>query len=82
MSSVNGAQETTQVNLTADGKAEVTVEDNKLGKRSFNGALDISDGNFNVKEGDQNMTLGKIVSANKDLVVLQRGDTTMSFTRP
>ncbi len=79
----NGDQKVTQVNLSPDGTATLTV-DSTLGKVSFKRpfAIDDQTKTFQLNgEGDP-IVLGKVVSADKDQVVLERDGANVTFTRP
>ena len=78
----DGSEQITEIELAANGNAKVTVEAGLLGKQTIEGQFAVKDGNFNVKKGEETITLGKVEKAEKDEVILKRGDLAFNFTRP
>ncbi len=79
----DGSQEITEVNLKQNGVAEVTIDSTVNGKTSLEGKVAVQDGNLNLLQaGDKSVTLGKVLLAQADKVQLQRGNETLTLTRP
>jgi hypothetical protein len=77
----DGAEQTTEIELKADGTAEVTV-DSGVGRVTLNRRFAVEDGNFTLIDGEAKQILGSVVSADKDRVVLKKGEVELAFTRP
>lgn len=79
----NGEQRVTQVDLDSTGAATVTV-DSTLGKVSIKRKFSIDDESklFSLVGEGEPIVLGKVVSADKDQVVLDKDGATLTFTRP
>ena len=78
----DGSDQVTEIQLAANGNAKVTVDADLLGKQTIEGQFAVTDGNFNVKKGEDTITMGKVEKADKDEVILKRGDLAFNFTRP
>jgi len=79
----DGSQEITEVNLKQNGVADVTIDSTINGKTSLTGTAAVQDGNLNLLQaGDKSVTLGKVLVAQADKVQLQRGNETLTLTRP
>ncbi|MGH7127675.1 MAG: hypothetical protein ACREIV_03840, partial [Planctomycetaceae bacterium] len=77
-----GRENTLRVNLEPTGDATVTVDAAGIGPVTLKRKFAVQDGNFNLIDGQDVLTLGKVVSANKDQVVMERDGAQLTFVRP
>lgn len=78
----DGATKKFQLNLAKDGSATISVDGKAVGSGESKQTFEVADGNFNLVNGDKKTTLGKVVSADKDKVVLNRNGKAITFVRP
>ncbi len=78
----NGNRSKVTLDLKNDGTATMTVNAGQVGPISLSRKFEVADGNFNLLDGGNKVALGSVVSANKDKVVLKRGENEITFLRP
>jgi hypothetical protein len=69
------------MNMLPGGNAELTVP-TANGSATVKGKVLLADGDFRLDLGTRVLTVGKVVSAAADKVVLQRAEGQINFTRP
>lgn len=78
----NGNRSKVTLDLKNDGTATMTVNAGQVGPISLSRKFDVADGNFNLIDKGNKVALGAVVSADKDKVVLKRGENEITFLRP
>lgn len=78
----NGVETKLELNLESTGDATLGVTTGGIGPVSMKRRFTVENGQFQLVEGDQKLTLGEVLSADKDRVVLKNGGDQIVFTRP
>ena len=70
------------MDMLPGGNARLTVPTGSGGTATVEGKVSLDDGNLNLDLGSRVLTVGRVLSATSDRVVLQRGEGRINFTRP